>query len=319
MGCVSAEALNSLSDADKRSKSRNSDVGSDRDPAVFYNDFWNCTRWPSCDQLLIIDCCYAAKAFVREPTGKQKFEILSSAAENDVVPSPRQDGSFTACLTTTLRKLVQDYPKGFSTSQLYRELYHHNGISRRPWLFDSARKDHGRIWLRPQQPTSPQNAQEELGETRLNLTLRLQDSPDTHKILTQIALKLQYLPHVDQVKFEKLYAPKRKVENLRGFFNQAQKLRPLIRKIHVRRRMKRIREMLTKEDSKTFGRSFAKLLLELGEVPPAYDWPVLNHSNGKGAIKKSSYLRAKSPTWPFPPPTQSPKATSPSKRMRPDL
>ena len=77
--------------------------------------------------------------------------------------------------------------------------------------------------------------------------------------------------------------------------------------------------MLTKEDSKTFGRSFAKLLLELGEVPPAYDWPVLNHSNSKGAIKKPSYPRAKPPTWPFPQPTQSSKATSPSKRMRPDL
>ena len=307
---------------DELSGCRKSDVGSDRDPAVFFNDVWTCMRWPSCDQLLIIDCCYAARAFVREPTGKQKFEILSSAAEKAIVPSPRQPGSFTTCLTATLRKLIQDNPKGFCTSQLYRELYHHEGIYARPWLFDSARQDHGKIWLRPQRPTTFQSPQEELGETCVNLTLRLQNTPDALTILNQVALKLQYLPHVDQVRFENLYAPKRKVEKLRGFIKQVHKLRPLVRKLHARRRMKRIREMLTKEDSKTFGRSFAKLLLELGDTRPAYDWSsaMFNDSDSNGTIRNPfSHPRSKSPTWPLPPRPQSSDTTQPSKRVRLDI
>ena len=300
MGCVGATASSLLSDANQLFKNRKSDSGSDRDPAIFFNDFWNCTRWPSCDQLLIIDCCYAARAFVREPSGKQKFEILSSASEHDLVPSPRQPGSFTTCLTTTLRKLIQDHPKGFCTSLLYRELYHHKNIARKPWLFDSAHQDHGKIWLRPQGPMSSRYPHKELGETRLSLTLRLQDTPDTQEVLTQIALKLQYLPYVDQVRFDNLYAPKRKIEKLLGFFVQAQKLRPLLRKIRRKRRMKSIREILTEEDTTASRRKFAKMMLELGDVHPAHDWPVLNHVDRNGAIRKvSSHRRVKSSTWPF--------------------
>ena len=267
-------------------------------------------RWPSCDQFLIIDCCNAARAFKSEPAGKQKFEILSSAAEEQVVPSPRQNGSFTACLTTSLRRLIQRNPHGFSTSQLYREIYHHNGINKKPWLFDSARRDHGKIWLRPQKSTHIYAPPENPGSTHLNLTLRLQDEPDIHLILNQIALKLQYLPHVDQVRFENLYAPKQKVDNLCGFLIQAQKLRPLIRKLHARRRMKKIRQMLTEEDRRTFGRSFAKLLLEQGDNNPAFEWAsfVSDRSNGDGDRAKSMgtiekplfHLGPKNPTWPSP-------------------
>ena len=238
-----------------------------------------------------------------------------------MVPSPRQPGSFTTCFTATLRKLIQGNPKGFCTSQLYRELYHHEGIARRPWLFDSARQDHGKIWLRPQRPISVQSPQEKLGETCLSLTLRLENTTDTPTILNQIALKLQYLPHVDQVRFENLYAPNREIQKLRGFLNQASKLRPLIRKLHARRRMKRIKEMLTEEDSKTFRRNFAKLLLELGDTHPAYDWSsITDHTDHNGAISKSSFrFRSKSPTWPFLPRPQSSNITRPSKRGRLDI
>ena len=221
-----------------------------------------------------------------------------------------------------MRKLIQTHPKGFSTSQLYRELYHHIKIDKKPWLFDSARKDHGKIWLRPQKSTHLHGVPEKLGDTRLNLTLRLQDTPDTHLILNQIALKLQYLPHVDQVKFENLYAPRQQVDNLRGFLIQAQKLRPLIRRLHARRRMKKIRQMLTEEDRRTFGRSFAKLLLEQGDTNSAFNWAshIPDQINGNGAVEKPLLqLRHKSPTWPLPRVNNSSDDTHLSKRIRLDV
>ena len=44
-----------------------------------------------------------------------------------------------------------------------------------------------------------------------------------------------FLPHVEEVRFEGLYAPRQQIENFMQHVMQAQKLRPLIRRLHARR------------------------------------------------------------------------------------
>ena len=280
--------------------SSTADVGSDRDPAIFFDDFWTCLRWPICDQLLIIDCCYGARAFANAPTGKQKFEILSSAGENDVVPSPKQSGSFTKCFTDCLERLKRENVKGFCTSQLYRELYHMDELHGKPWLFDSAKQDHGKIWLRPQSVASSTNNTEPNGDTRLSLTLRLHQSLNINTVLSQIALKMQYLPHVDEVRVESLYAPQERIEHMRGVLRQIQKLRPIIRRACARRRLKKIQETLTGIDAKACKKNVIRFMYGEGSVHPALDWnpEVAGRINRQGAITKPLLPRKKSSTWP---------------------
>ena len=102
VGCVCHPPSDSSCSQSVLTRSSKADVGSDRDPAIYFDDFWTCLRWPICDQLLIIDCCFGARAFATAPTGKQKIEILSSAGKNDIVPSPKQPGSFTKCFADYL-------------------------------------------------------------------------------------------------------------------------------------------------------------------------------------------------------------------------
>lgn len=276
---------------------RTAELGSDREPAVFFNDTWTALRLPNCDILLVVDSCKAARAFVREPTDRSKFEILSSAAADQRAPSPRQPGSFTRCLTNALTNLLQRHPEGFSTSLLYRELYHMQEIHTKPWLFDSARLDRGRIWLRPQKSELLHSPREAPGKTFLNLTLQLHGTPE-NVILNELALRLQYLPHIDKVRFENLYAPKRQIENFFRVVRQAQKLRPLIRKALARRKLNKIKEMLTKEDARTYEPSYLKLLLEQ-HPNPVYDWSSAKLDDSCSGPNKGKHrpLR-KSPTWP---------------------
>lgn len=321
VGCVCHPPSDSSCNQSVLTKSSKANVGSDRDPAIFFDDFWTCLRWPICDQLLIIDCCYGARAFANAPTGKQKFEILSSAGENDVVPSPRQPGSFTKCFTDCLERLKRENVKGFCTSQLYRELYHMDELHRKPWLFDSAKQDHGKIWLRPQSVAPSTNDTEPNGDTRLSLTLRLHQSPDINTVLSQIALKMQYLPHVEEVRVENLYAPQEKIKHMLGVLNQIQKLRPVIRKACARRRLKKIRETLTSHDANTCEQNVIHMINGEGSVHPACDWnpEVPGRINHHGAITKPLQSRKKSFTWPALASTDtSGSSSNDTKRPRPE-
>lgn len=237
----------------------------DGDPTVFFKDVLTCLRLPACDQLLIVDCCFAAKAFVRQHIGKRKFELLTSAGPREKVPSPKMPGSFTKCLNEVLKKLLSSHPRGFSTSHLYRELYHAIPFQPetlpRPLLFDQARHSYGKIWLRPQQVAyAPQKANEEDPSTHLKLTLRLNSEPD-NVLMNELAMALQYLPHVDQVRFDSLYAPKRQIESFMKLIMQTQKLRPLIRKLHAKRRLKKVMAINQDEPVKS-PPSMVKMLLE---------------------------------------------------------
>lgn len=285
-----------------RRKFDNSDGSGD--PTAFFSDIRTCLRLPRCDQLMILDCCYAAKAFAREHIGKRKFELMTSAAHDLRSPAPHLPHSFTTTLYNSLKRLIKENPKGFCTSHLYREVYHTMPVTEppkpsnpKPLLFDQARHSFGKIWLRPQVETDRPPKAEEEGRY-LKLTFRLNDNPDL-AVMNELAVHLQFLPHVDQIRFEDLYAPKEQITDFMKLVLQARKIRPLIRKIHAKRQLRRITEMRTGENGIEAPSSLLKLTLDHTHHP-AYDWSsaseVSNHSPEYS--EQSRDQRKKSGTWP---------------------
>lgn len=274
------------------------------DPTAFFNDIRTCVRLPNCDQLMILDCCFAAKAFAREPIGKQKFELITSTAHDLFSPAPHLPHSFTTTLYHCLERLVKENPKGFSTSHLYRELYHTmpimeppDPLNPKPLLFDQARHSYGRIWLRPQViMDKPPKAKED--GRYLKLTFRLNGIPNL-AVMNELALRLQFLPHVDQIRFEDLYAPREQITDFMRMILQAQRIRPLIRKMLARRQLRETAKMRTEEKGVETPTSLLKLSL-VQKYHPAYDWNgAYENSDHKAKDSEHSrYQRKKSRTWP---------------------
>ncbi|KAL8895639.1 MAG: hypothetical protein Q9192_003523 [Flavoplaca navasiana] len=261
----------------------------------------------------------AAKAFGPEHVGKRKFEmIVSSGCEGEAakVPAPINNNSFTKNLHQVLQKLLQENKTGFATSQLYRALFHSIPHIVKPWHFDQARRDFGRIWLRPMSAGVTNKRIPEDQSAYLNLTLKLNKEPDSVTI-NEVALHLQYLPHVDRVRYEKLYAPKRQIEDFMYFVRLAAKLRPLIRKLHAKRRLKKL--MAQHEHLSQRPLSFIAMYLDQKQVSP-YDWSsALDGDNPRPTSPlqspSSGNRRKKSFTWPPVEPQTSSKGTSLSNRF----
>ena len=253
---------------------------------------------------MILDCCYAAKAFARDHIGKRKFELITSAAHDLKSPAPHLPHSFTRTLYQCLKRLVEENPTGFSTAHLYREVYHTMPITEppqpsnpKPLLFDQARHSYGKIWLRPQVVIDrPPNPHQE--GRYLKLKFRLNATPDL-AVMNELATHLQFLPHVDQISFEDLYAPKEQITSFMQLIVQAIRLRPLIRRIHAKRQMRKISEMRRGENGDPPPSSLLKLTLDQNH-PAAYDWSsateVSNHNPTHFAQSRGQ--RKKSETWP---------------------
>lgn len=203
---------------------------------------------PCCDQLLILDCCHAEKAFTQEHEGKSKFELFTSVGPKDDAPSPGRAGSFTAALNDVLRKLLKEHRNGFSTSKLYRELYHTLPAKRvRPHLFDLAKNTQERIWLRP---LKTNHLPEIEGNVFLNVTIRLKVDEDTAEqpeilnvVMNRLAYKLQYLQDVDQIRFNSLSAPKARVQEFVRIVRIRQKLKPVIDKARQKIKLKKVKDI----------------------------------------------------------------------------
>lgn len=206
-------------------------------------------------------------------------------------------GSFTKCLNDVLKTLLLSDPEGFSTSRLYRELFHsfqpEEESPPRPHLFDQARHDLGRIWLRPQKETyAPTNPSREEKSVHLKLSLQLNEQPG-NVLMNELAIALQYLPHVDKVEFKDLYAPRRQLENFTQSIMQAQKLRPLIRKIVARKRLKELMDKIGRPPS------INRMLLEQNHQS-LYDWSDYSNAVKEGGLgsRPNGAPRNKSFTWP---------------------
>ena len=167
-----------------------------------------CLRPNTCDQLLILDCSFAGRAFSHEAIGRRKFELLASCAHDQLCPKH----GFTRQLSECMQRLLKSNSDGFSTSELYRELYHTKSANKvakapygsRPVHFDESARDYGKIWLRPQrlQP----KAQTLRNRMFMNVTFALDRHPD-RVVTSEIARALRYLPHINQTRFEKLFDP----------------------------------------------------------------------------------------------------------------
>ena len=273
------------------------------DPTAFFPDVLTCLRLPACDQLLILDCCFGAKAFAREHVGKRKFELLTSAAHNARSPAPHTPNSFTKTLTDALRSLLKANPKGFCTSDLYREAYHTiplHPATTKPLLFDQSRHNYGKIWLMPQvlNDRPPKISSEDEEGAVLKLTFRLNKDPDL-AVMNELALNLQYLPYVDQIKFEDLYAPKQQIRSFMQAVVQAQKIRPLIRKLQAKRKLQRITKLKAGGNEAKAPDSLLKLHLEQNHRS-VYDWSRAERVRGDNLknSEQSRNRRKKTSTWP---------------------
>ena len=273
------------------------------DPTAFFPDVLTCLRLPACDQFLILDCCYAAKAFAREHIGKRKFELLTSAAHNARSPAPHSSKSFTKTLTDALRSLLKANPQGFCTSDLYREAYHTiplHSATTKPLLFDQSRHNFGKIWLMPQvlSDRPPKNSSEDEEARFLKLTFRLNKNPDL-AVMNELALNLQYLPYVDEIKFEDLYAPQQQITSFMTSVMRAQKIKPLIRKLQAKRKLQKVTQLKAGGNKAKAPTSLLKLHLEQNHHS-VYDWSRTEcvRNDDPKSSEQSRNRRKKISTWP---------------------
>ena len=260
-------------------------------------------RLPACDQFLILDCCYAAKAFAREHIGKRKFELLTSAAHNATSPAPHSSKSFTKTLTDALRSLLKANPKGFCTSDLYREAYHTiplHAATTKPLLFDQSRHNFGKIWLMPQvlSDRPPKTSSEDEEARFLKLTFRLNKNPDL-AVMNELALNLQYLPFVDQIKFEDLYAPQQQITSFMTSVMQAQKIKPIMRKLQAKRKLREVTQLKAGGNKAKAPDSLLKLHLEQNHHS-VYDWSRTERvrNDDPKSLEQSRNRSKKISTWP---------------------
>ncbi|KAK5126708.1 hypothetical protein LTR85_009642 [Meristemomyces frigidus] len=230
----------------------------DGDPAAFFDDAIHQLKLPDTDILVIVDCCFAARAFGRTEIGRRKFELLTATPPLEQTPSPRHSGSFTNLLCNAFDDLLETDNRGFTTAKLYRHVFFaQEADERKPFLFDQSSFDYGKIWLKPfWNRLSPANvagssaalAAAAVKERHYYVDLRLQMSvmPD-QLMMNQLATSMQYLPHVKELRFQHLHAPEAELEEFMNGIRKAAVLRPLIVKLRHRRAMRELQERRQEE------------------------------------------------------------------------
>lgn len=180
--------------------------------------------------------------------------------------APKHEGSFTRILSDVLDHLLdtEKYKKGFSTSTLYRDIYHDTKMRNKPYLFDQSRYDYGKIWLRPLPATSEATVTPKKRGITIDLTLHLTEAPNG-LMMNDLAKSLQYLPHVQEVDFARLHAPEKDVKLLRSSIKQLQYLLRWTRTVRARRGE---RESSNRHNR---GENFVALL-EKQHYRHLYDW-----------------------------------------------
>ena len=174
-------------------------------PVAFFDDLKMGSRLRTCNILLILDCSYPARILSHEAIGRYKLETLPLriySYDQGCHSSGRAEP-----LSECMQRLLKRSPDGFSTSDLFRELYPWQSaykVARGPRHLDSDDSDlyYGKIWLRPQR--SQPRAQTSRHRVFMNVTFELDGYPDDG-VTVEIARALRHLPHVDQIRLEKIY------------------------------------------------------------------------------------------------------------------
>jgi hypothetical protein len=276
--------------------------GEHGDPRAFFPDVMRLLHVAHSDILLIIDCCYASKAFLSERHGRRKFELLASSMS--MSPSPGKPGSFTAALIKVLAHLL-DEPKhrnGFSTSLLYSRLFHHPDLARyKPLLFDQSQFDYGKIWLRPQKSPADTQGLVQSSDVTLDLKihLNLTKRDPIGLAMNELAKALKYLPHVHYIDYEELHAGDEEVAMFQQALSRASNVKKAIRLLRNRVKERKKKEPETIDPKRPIKRpsSFHQVLLKI-DSSSTQDWSsgVAEFSNGTVVPLKGTFDVQNEPT-----------------------
>ncbi|KAF2653327.1 hypothetical protein K491DRAFT_634032 [Lophiostoma macrostomum CBS 122681] len=187
------------------------------------------------DILLIVDSCFAAGAFTDQPFGGRKCELFCSIAEKDYARAPGQEGSFTKILTSSLTGLISEQPQGFTTTDLYRQIYRKQHLAHKPYLFNQSRLDFGKIWLRPWRP---KDEVLDIAETKYTIDVRFHLTKSlSMPELNTVAKALQWIPFVQLVRMQKMSSPAHELSDFIWRVNMAKILRPMLTRARRRREL----------------------------------------------------------------------------------
>ncbi|KAI9740262.1 MAG: hypothetical protein M1834_004840 [Cirrosporium novae-zelandiae] len=224
------------------------------DPSMDFEKIMLLLKKVKSDVLLILDCCFAGKAFTDQPLGRGKFEVLASSSANGYSYPPKEKGSFTRIMINTLPSLLADGP--FSASTLLRKIYHNSHLQDdvRPMYFEQSlfedEFDDGRIWLRPKQdnsllasPPRPISL-----DVKLKLNLDKNDKNMIGKAMNRLATRLRSLPHVDSVQFQQLHAGDEDIKRFQDILQTASTVKEMIRRLKARVNARREKELRNNED-----------------------------------------------------------------------
>jgi hypothetical protein len=200
------------------------------------------------DMLLVVDSCFAAGAFTDQPFGGRKCELFCSIAEKDWARAPGFEGSFTRILTTTLMKMVDETPQGFSTSDLYRQVYQQQHQTHKPLLFNQSKFDFGKIWLRPCHPKDLTTTAMADSKYTIDLRFHLTKSLDLMQ-LNKVVKALQWIPYVQMVKLQSMHSPTDELREFIRTVHQANRLRPVLARVRRRLELKKARQLCRTDSS----------------------------------------------------------------------
>jgi hypothetical protein len=207
------------------------------------------------DMLLVVDSCFAAGAFTDQPFGGRKCELFCSIAEKDWARAPGHEGSFTKILTTTLARMIEETPEGFSTSDLYRRVYQQQHQTHKPFLFNQSKFDFGRIWLRPCRQKGRAALRSAESKYTIDLRIHLAKSLDLME-LNKVVKALQWIPYVQMVKMQSMHSPSDELSEFIRTVYLANRLRPVLARVRRKLELKKARQLL-RTDSSPSSRSAA--------------------------------------------------------------
>ena len=268
--------------------------GEHGDPRAFFPDVMRLLHVARSDVLLIIDCCYASKAFLSGRHGRRKFELLASSMS--LSPSPGKPGSFTAALIKVIRKLLKEpkHKHGFSTSILYSHLFHHPELAKyKPLLFDQSQFDYGKIWLRPQSSGANVEMLVKPSDVVLDLKIHLSLSKEdpVGLAMNELAKALQYLPYVHHIDFSQLHAGDEEVAMFLQALRRASNVKKAIRLMKERVKRRKREELAASDPMRRIQRppSFNQYLTKIPSST-TQDWScgVAEFSNGTVVPVKNS-------------------------------
>ena len=217
-------------------------------PHISYKAICEQFKTSETDILLIVDSCFAAGAFTNQPFGGRKCELFCSIAESNYARAPGQPGSFTERLTKTLADMIEKIPEGFSTSDLYREIYQQQHATHKPFHFIQSRYDFGRIWLRPCQKKEKVAPPPDESQYTIDLRFHLAKSLDLMK-LNHVVKALQHIPHVQMVNMQNMHSPHQDLDEFLRTVYLANRMRPVLARARRKIELKRARELCRTDSS----------------------------------------------------------------------